>query len=489
MTKTKLILKTLTMMRQINLSVLSPNSISYKDNSARVVKEGDTYYRYISMSYKSEYDHFIKSGLYQKLNQLGLLIQHKEVDFDINIVTKENESQKQVYKKLLPTQIAFQSYPFEWSYGQWRKAIFTYLKINEIALQYGMILKDATPFNFFIEQGKAILLDTSSFIFFNEGDQWIAYRQFCSEFLGPLALMHYNGEKWSRISITQLRGFPLDFVSKHLPIKSWLNLSCLLHIHFHSKFSREAGTKLKLEKISITGKGFSKEKVRSLISLLISTVKKWKNPYPYEDHWANYYEKDINSSVYLKHKEEIISHWLEKIKPTRVLDLGANTGHFSLLASQFTCQVIAIEDAETCVDKIDQAAKKHGIKNIIALKNNLAEPTPNIGALRDEFGSIYKRAKSPMVLGLALTHHLHIKNQLSFEQIISMFAELSEMYTIIEFIPSSDNKVKLLNSTRFLDLSTYSEEEFKNSIELRFKIEEIIQLNGTERKLYIAKKK
>jgi hypothetical protein len=489
MKKMELNSKTLTMKSQINLSVLSPNSISYKDNSARVSKEGDTYYRYISMSYKSEYDHFIKSGLYQKLVQLGVLIEHKEVDFELKIETKEKENQKQVYKKLLPTQITFQSYPFEWSYGQWRKAIYSYLKINEIALKYGMILKDASPYNFYFNEGKAILLDTSSFMFYNDGDQWIAYRQFCSEFLSPLALMHYNGEKWSRISITHLRGFPLDFISKQLPLKSWFNLSCLLHIHFHSKFSNEAGSTLKFAERSITGKGFSKEKILSLIRSLISTVKKWKKPYLYEDHWANYYKEDIDSSAYLKHKEEIISHWLENIKPTSVLDLGSNTGHFSLLASKYTNQVISIEDADTCVDTIDHLAKNNGIKNIVALKNNLAEPTPNLGALTDEFGSIYKRAKSQMVLCLALVHHLCIKNKLSFDQITSMLSELSEKHIIIEFIPSSDNKVKLLNSTRVFDLSNYSEKEFKKSIQLQFKIEETIQLNGTDRKLFLGKKK
>jgi hypothetical protein len=131
------------------------NYISYKDTAARVVLKEGIYYRYIFNEYKREYDNLMQSGLYEALIAKGYLISHAELEYDGNDAT--------VYKLLLPEQIHFQSYPFCWSYSQWRKAIITYLEINKIALSYGMILKDATPFNFFFKEGRAILLDTSSF--------------------------------------------------------------------------------------------------------------------------------------------------------------------------------------------------------------------------------------------------------------------------------------------------------------------------------------
>ena len=165
--------------------IIEPNNISYRDTAARVVKKESGYYRYIFHEYKAEYDHLIQSGLYEELTQKDLLIEHQEIQIDTD--------DPKVYKLLLPNQIPFQSYPFEWSYTQWRKAILAYLRINHIALKYGMILKDATPYNFYLIGGKAVMFDTSSFMFFNENDSWIAYRQFCEEFLSPVALMHYNG--------------------------------------------------------------------------------------------------------------------------------------------------------------------------------------------------------------------------------------------------------------------------------------------------------
>ena len=140
--------------------MIEPNYISYRDSAARVVIKEGGYYRYIFNEYKAEYDHLMRSGLYEELTQKRYLIEHHEIPADT--------SDPRVYKLIYPTQIPFQSYPFEWSYTQWRKAILTYLKINHLALKYGMVLKDATPYNFFFSNGKAILLDTSSFIFFKK---------------------------------------------------------------------------------------------------------------------------------------------------------------------------------------------------------------------------------------------------------------------------------------------------------------------------------
>ena len=246
--------------------MIESNNISYKDTAARVVKKEIGYYRYIFNEYKTEYLHLMQSGLYEELTQKGLLIEHKEIE-------KDTDDPK-VFKLLFPNQIPFQSYPFEWSYNQWRKAILSYLRINNIALKYGMILKDATPFNFYLTGGRAIMFDTSSFMFFNENDKWIAYKQFCEEFLSPIALMHFNGGQWSKLTMANLRGMPLSFVSKQLPIKSWFNLTTLLHIHLHSKYSGNNESKEIENKQKI---GFTLVKIKSLQKMIFNEINKRKS--------------------------------------------------------------------------------------------------------------------------------------------------------------------------------------------------------------------
>lgn len=471
-----------------------PNHISYKDTAARVVLEEGIYYRYIFNEYQVEYDHLMHSGLYKALTEKGLMITHQEIE----------QSQSNFYKKIHPHQIPFQSYPFEWSYGQWRKVLYAYLQINKIALAHGMILKDATPYNFYFEGGRAVLLDTSSFDFFKEGDPWIAYRQFCSEMLSPLALMHYNGQRWARITQSHLRGMPLNFVSKQLPLKSWLNMTCLLHIHMHGKYAtndsensslRKSNNKgsEKTEKLVDKQKGFSKEKIVSLMKMLQSTVVNWKQPFAFEKHWIDYYQKDIASGKYLIHKEAVIKDWLTQLtnqnKLHSILDLGANTGKFSLIASDYTNKVIALEYDDICVDAIDKAIVSSKKNNIYCLRMDLAETTPNMGVLEKEFSSIYTRARSTMVMGLALIHHLFISNQLNFDQIASMFNEFSEKQVIIEYVPITDEKVQFLMKDKQREYADYTEEGFTKALEQYFQIKERIQLEGSERILYLLEKK
>jgi hypothetical protein len=474
-----------------------PNHISYKDTAARVVLEEGIYYRYIFNEYQAEYDHLMQSGLYKALTEKGLMITHQEVE----------QSQSNFYKKLHPHQIPFQSYPFEWSYGQWRKVLYAYLQINKIALAQGMILKDATPYNFYFEGGRAVLLDTSSFDFFKEGDAWMAYRQFCSEMLSPFALMHYNGQRWARITQSHLRGMPLNFVSKQLPLKSWLNMTCLLHIHLHGKYATNDCENSSLRNSNKKGseksgevvdnqtkqKGFSKDKIISLMKMLQSTIVDWKKPFAFEKHWIDYYQKDIASDKYLEHKEAIIKEWLSQLtkqnKLHSILDLGANTGRFSLIVSEYAEKVIALEYDDICVDAIEKAIVSSKKNHIYCLRMDLAETTPNMGVLEKEFSSIYTRAKSSMVLGLALIHHLFISNQLHFDQIASMFNEFSEKQVIIEFIPITDEKVQFLIKDKQREYSDYTEEGFAIALEQYFQIKERIQLDGSERILYLLEKK
>jgi len=463
------------------------NYISYKDSAARVVLQEGVFYRYIFNEYKKEYDALMLSGLYETLIAKGYLIPHAELKYEGNDAT--------VYKQLLPEQIHFQSYPFCWSYTQWRKAIITYLEINKIALQYGMILKDATPFNFYFKEGRSVLLDTSSFIFFKEGAPWLAYKQFCSEFLSPIALMHYNGQIWSGMVKANLNGMPLSFISKQLPLKSWFNLTCLLHIHIHAKYANTEGSVEDENKSkSKVKKGFTKVKLLSLIDMILSTVKNWKQAYNINKYWHSYYKNDIESPIYLNQKQEIIKKWLKDLQPKTVIDLGANTGRFSFLAAKQVEQVISIESDYNCVDVIDNTIDKGEIKNIIVQQMDLAETSPNFGILEKEYSSIFKRLSnnhlSPiLVMGLAITHHLHIINFLSFAQIAELLAKFNSKHLIIEFIPIQDSKVQLLIKNKQRDFSSYTQENFIAALLEYFKLVEVKKIEDSNRKLLLLEKK
>jgi hypothetical protein len=450
-----------------------PQHFSFKDSAARVIEKEGVYYRYIFNEYKNEYDHLLSSGLFDELATKKLIIKHTEV---INDSTNCS-----VYVIIKPDQIPFLSYPFEWSYRQWRKVVLSFLEINLIALKYGMILKDATPYNFYLHQGNSLLLDTSSFSFFKSPDYWNSYRQFCEEMLGPLALMHYNGHKWGRLTRASHRGLAVDFISQNLPFKSRLNLTCLIHLHLHAKsYNKTDRSSSKNEG------GLSNEKLNELFLMIKSTVLKWDQSYIYPNHWLNYYEKDIESSEYLLDKERTIKSYIEYCRPKRVLDLGSNTGKFSEIASEYAESVISLEYDETCVDKIESRISENKNNNLFTLLGDLSETTPDFGLLGKEHTSIFKRANSDLVMALALVHHLALPKMIPFELITKMFYEFSSHWVIVEFIEKTDRKVVQLlqDNPRFYP----TKKEFESIIQAKFTIIKQLTLESTVRTIYLLEK-
>jgi len=115
---------------------------------------------------------------------------------------------------ITPERIPFISYPYEWSFDGYRDAVLTVLQIQEIALNYGMTLKDASAYNIQFVNGSPMLIDTLSFETYREDRPWAAYGQFCRHFLAPLLLMSRVDVRLGRLMQNYIDGVPLDIAAK-----------------------------------------------------------------------------------------------------------------------------------------------------------------------------------------------------------------------------------------------------------------------------------
>src|SRR5262245_37383480 len=155
---------------------------SFRDPSGRVFIWQDRIYRQIDRSYARQYDHLIRSGLHQRLVDERLLVSSSEV-------VEPAVSAPETYRVIEAERIPFISYPFEWSFGELKVAALATLRLHRIALDFGMVLKDASAYNIQFRGPDPVLIDTLSFELWQDGAPWAAYRQFCQHFLGPLAVM------------------------------------------------------------------------------------------------------------------------------------------------------------------------------------------------------------------------------------------------------------------------------------------------------------
>ena len=72
------------------------------------------------------------------------------------------------------------------------------------ALDEGLVLKDASPYNVQWRGAKPVFVDVGSFERLREGEPWAGYRQFCTLVLYPLLLQAYKGvpfQPWLRGSL------------------------------------------------------------------------------------------------------------------------------------------------------------------------------------------------------------------------------------------------------------------------------------------------
>lgn len=450
-------------------------SSSFRDPSGFLFYENRILYRQINQSYKDDYDHLMDSGLYNNLVDSKLLVPHVEVDI-------KHFEQEKGYKVIQPEMIPFISYPYEWSFSQLKHAALTTLQIQKKAMDFEMTLKDCSAYNIQFSNGKSILIDTLSFERYREGEPWKPYRQFCSHFLAPLALMSHKDIRLNQLSRIYLDGIPLDLANKLLPMRTLAMFSLLSHIHLHAKTQKHYESK----QIKTKKQKMPRRSLVGIIESLNSGIKKLKwNPEGTE--WANYYSDTNYSQTAFQQKKQIVTKFLEKIKPNSVWDLGANIGEFSRLASQMGINTISFDIDPAAVEKnyLECIEKKE--TKVLPLVLDLTNPSPNIGWSNDERKSLLERGPVDTILALALIHHLVISNNLPLTKIVEFFKTTCKNL-IIEFIPKTDSQVQRLLSSREDIFEDYTLKKFEEEFIKDFVIKEKTKIGESGRIIYCMEK-
>jgi len=452
---------------------------SFRDPSGFLFTRAGTLYRQVNQYYQADYDLLMKSGLYTALVKAGWLVQHSEA-------TVEPREPALAYKVIQPERVQFISYPYEWSFSQYKDAALATLAIQKRALESGMSLKDSSAYNIQFHRGKPVLIDTLSFEIFREGEPWVAYRQFCQHFLAPLALMALKDIRLSQLMRIYIDGVPLDLASQLLPGSTRLNFGLGVHIHQHAAAQkRYAGKEVKLE--TATNPRFNKMALLGLVDSLEGAVKGliWK---PAGTEWAEYYDATNYSDAAFEHKRELVGKFVERVQPKNVWDLGANNGVFSRVASDKGVFTLSCDIDPAAVEQNYRFVKEKKEENLLPLVVDLTNPSPALGWSNQERQSLEQRGPADMLLALAIIHHLAISNNVPLPQLADYFAGLGN-WLVIEFVPKSDSQVQRLLASRKDIFSDYNQATFEAVFSENFTIHESVAIRGSERRLYLMEKR
>jgi hypothetical protein len=447
---------------------------SFRDPGGFLFRDSGRLYRQVNAASAGDLQLLEESGLYRALVDEGLLVRYDEVPLDLAMTDE-------AVRVIAPETVPFVSYPYEWCFSQLKDAALATLRIQELALERGMGLKDASAYNIQFHHGRPLLIDTLSLTAYREGEPWVAYRQFCQHFLAPLALMAYRDVRLASLLRTHLDGLPLDLAASLLPLRTRFRPGLAMHLHAHAasqkkhEQSRAPARKTRVSRRGLTG---IIENLRGTIQSL-----EWKSG---RTEWGAYYSDTNYTDEALARKRDKVGAFLEQTGAESVWDLGANNGFFSRVASDRQIDTIAFDIDPVAVETNWREVRDKREEFLLPLRMDLTNPSPALGWDHAERDALLARGPAQAVLALALVHHLAISNNVPLDRLASFLARAGR-WLIVEFVPKSDSQVQRLLATREDVFPRYTPEGFEDAFRNRLEIVRAEPIEGSERTLYLMR--
>jgi SAM-dependent methyltransferase len=334
------------------------------------------------------------------------------------------------------------SYPWEWTTGQWRAAAELTLHLAGQAINAGWTLKDATPLNIVFNGARPVLVDVLSFEKREaHSSVWLAYGQFVRTFLLPLVAEKLLG--WPlQATLFSRDGYEPRTLFNALGVWQRLNPNLLDVVTLATLFEEsggkgsEARTK---KKPSTTDPELAKHILQKRIGRLGKQIV-WAARSETNSRWSGYKQAATHyRATDIEEKERFVAGALERCHPARVLDIGANTGTYSLMAADAGAEVVALDSDAAAIEALWRTASAQK-KPITAMVANIARPTPAVGWRNQEQLSLLDRleGKFDLVLMLAVIHHLILREQLPLAHIADLCASLTRRWLVLEWVPPAD---------------------------------------------------
>jgi len=469
------------------------NSSSFRDPIGNVVVVEKRIFRLIKKPFGNQITRFIESAFFNQCRESGQF-PATALFQDTQDILKEISSRLQPECVLEHQRIPFAIYPHEWTPNMLFDAGQLTLDMAEDALKNGWMMKDATPWNVLYSDGKPVFCDILSFEPRTGTRIWNAYAQFQRTFVLPL----YAHEKlaWPvhAIFITQRDGIdPSSLAPVIKGFRRWAPLE-LQTIILPAKLSQSqiGQNEPKLQKRSLEQETDNQQLADFVMLRSLNRLRKQLNAVrPRRENTSqwSHYENDLQHYTDVDHeaKRNFVSRILTELGNGRVLDIGANSGEYSLLAAKLGASVVATDFDVTALDKLYTRVKAEELPITPAVLN-IARPTPAVGWANNEVDSFLSRAKGEFntVMMLAVLHHLIVTERVPLEFVIQMLFELEAPNLIIEWVSPDDPRFLQISQTHGDLYSHLTDAVFEQELKKRFLIVEQMPLPNKTRTLYFC---
>ncbi len=369
--------------------------------------------------------------------------------------------------------IPIPTYPWEWTPSQWLAAGDLTLNLGEEALADGWILKDATPLNILFTGTRPIFVDILSFERRDPHSSiWLAYGQYVRTFLLPLLMNRMLSWPLS-LSLFKRDGYEpadcydaLGWNRRFSRGAFWpITLPALLDRRKHADTSpRKPPVRFPDPEVTarVIKRALNDLRRRTRRAMPESASSDWSR---YQGTLTHYTPEQS------RQKLDWVRHALETAQPTRVLDIGANTGEFSAVAAEMGAEVVALERDMASADRLFRMARERNLA-IQAIHADIARPTPAVGWENTESVALLPRleAQFDLVLMLAVIHHLLLMEQIPLPAILDLCHRLTRRHLVLEWVPVADPMYQSLMRGRDSLYGSLSEADLLAACSGRFKV-------------------
>ena len=476
-------------LKQIPANELRWMGESFVDPNGRLFEWRGEIYRVLEPEYAARWRELAADGTIGKLIADGLL-----VDSDLTPLTTET-GMAVLHHRRVPVI----SYCYEWTPGMLKDAALLTVDLCIRLAERGLTLQDGHPWNILFEGTKPIYIDAGSIVPARDDILWAPYQQFCNFFIFPLYLYAAGRDHIARwlmrdylagVSDTDLlAALPASF--KLLHPQRTLGVAIpkaagTLFEHLPEYVQRRF---LSISKIANSGpeQGRLKHKFFSSLRENIASLKLNRQT----SHWARYY--DSSDPRYFQSelspgewqsKYQAVGKILDGLRPTSVLDVGANSGRYAALAAAGGARVTACEvDSATLALCYESARSKR--LNILPLAVNVFGTAPTTGRGGVAYAGPIERFKSEMVMGLAVVHHVVALQRLPISRICEHFAALSDRWLLVEFVTALKPK---FGASAVPRLDDYTAEDMESCLKAHFKTVICHPSFPAERRLFLCEK-
>jgi ribosomal protein L11 methylase PrmA len=454
------------------------NPGSFRDPGSRVYHSGEAIYRALNPEAARAFAVVRETGVLDQLMEAGWVVRTNPVNANVLGTVGQHAALVLQHEK-----VPFLSYPYEWSFAQLRAAALLHLRLHLRLLAHGITLSDATAYNVQFIGAKPVFIDVPSLRPYQEGEYWYGHRQFCEQFLNPLllhALVGIPHNAWFR---GNLEGVPLNELASLTPWRACLDWRFLFHVVLQNRLQTRAETRREVTAAGIHRRGLSRTAFVGLLRQLEGYIKKLVPRRSKVSTWGSYATNNTYETDEAEAKRKFVGGFVERVRPRLLLDLGCNTGDYSVVALQNgAAYAVGFDADQQALNTAFHRARTEHLP-FLSLYQDLANPSPDQGWNQLERGGFGGRARGDALLALALVHHLAIARNIPLDQVVETLVRMSPR-GVIEFVPKADPTVQTMLALREDIFPDYASDTFEGLLGQWTQIIEKQTISASGRTLY-----